>query len=97
MDITGCLPLLLKTALEDYHKRDLLEYVEMTFDFGTYRKLSRWKVKRVKLGRELAACKFQCKIVFMTVHSEITCSDLFAGKDVQGGDLAMEVNEVWRS
>jgi len=96
MDTTGCLPLLLKTALEDYHKKDSLEYVQVTFDFGTDSKLSRWKTRRDKLGMELAARKFQRKIVFVTVHSEITRSDLFAGKDAQGCDMAMEVNEVRR-
>ena len=68
MDTTGCLPLLLKTALEDYHMKDSLEYVQVTFDFGTDSKLSRWKTKRVKLGRELVACKFQRKIIFVTVQ-----------------------------
>ena len=96
MDTTGCLPLLLKTALEDYHMKDCLEYVEVTFDFRTDSKLSRWKTKRAKLGRELVACKFQHKIIFVTVHSEITRGDLFAGKNAQGGNMAMEVNEVWR-
>ena len=96
MDTTGCLPLLLKTALEDYHTKDCLEYVEVTFDFRTDSKLSRWKTKRAKLGRELVAHKFQRKIIFVTIHSEITHGDLFAGKNVQGGDMVMEVNEVWR-
>ncbi|KIM60887.1 hypothetical protein SCLCIDRAFT_26244 [Scleroderma citrinum Foug A] len=96
MDTTGCLPLLLKTALEDYHTKDCLEYVQVTFDFGTDSKLSRWKMKRAKLGRELVARKFQHKIIFVTVHSEITRGDLFAGKNAQGGDMAMEVNEFMK-
>ena len=84
MDTSRCLPLLLKTALEDYHKKDALEYVQEMFDFGTDVKLGMWKVRREILGMRLAACKFQRKLVFVTVHSEITHGDLFAGKDAQG-------------
>ena len=94
MDTSGCLPLLLKTALEDYHKKDVLEYVQETFDFGTDVKLSMWNARREILGTRLAARKFQRKLVFVTVHSEITCGDLFVGKDAQGRDVAMEVKEV---
>ncbi|KIM55284.1 hypothetical protein SCLCIDRAFT_30447 [Scleroderma citrinum Foug A] len=96
MDTSGCLPLLLKTALEDYHKKDALEYVQETFDFGTDVKLGMWKARREILGTRLAARKFQCKLVFMTVHSEITHGDLFAGKDAQGRDVAMEVKEFMK-
>ena len=91
MDTSGCLPLLLKTALEDYHKKDALEYVQEVFDFGTDVKFGRWKARREMLGTRLAARKFQRKLVFVTAHSEITRGDLFAGRCAQGRDVSMEV------
>jgi len=94
MDTSGCLPLLLKTALEDYHKKDALEYVQEVFDFGTDVKFGRWKARREMLGTRLAARKFQRKLVFVTAHSEITRGDLFAGRCAQGRDVSMEVKEV---
>ncbi|KAI5980961.1 hypothetical protein EDD15DRAFT_2204765 [Pisolithus albus] len=93
MESPGSLPLLLKTAIQEYHTKDSLEFVETTFDFSTEKKLDRWKTKVAKLGAKLVQ-NFKHKIVFVTVHSEVTRGDLFAGKDEGGGDVAMEVGDV---
>ncbi|KAI6032133.1 hypothetical protein BKA83DRAFT_4488720 [Pisolithus microcarpus] len=79
----GSLPLLLKTTLDEYHTKASLEYTEVTFDFGTQKKLNRWRAKAKKLGAKLGASDFKRKIIFVTVHSE----------DEKGGDVAMRVEE----
>ncbi|KAI6018102.1 hypothetical protein BKA83DRAFT_4128014 [Pisolithus microcarpus] len=89
----GSLPLLLKTTLDEYHTKASLEYTEVTFDFGTQKKLNRWRAKAKKLGAKLGASDFKRKIIFVTVHSEVTRGDLFSGKDEKGGDVAMRVEE----
>ncbi|KAI5988197.1 hypothetical protein EDD15DRAFT_2371625 [Pisolithus albus] len=93
METRGSLPLLLKTTLDEYHTKASLEYAEVTFDFGTQRKFDRWRAKAKKLGAKFGASDFKCKIIFITVHSEVTRGDLFAGKDEKGGDVAMRVEE----
>ncbi|KAI6034769.1 hypothetical protein BKA83DRAFT_4121808 [Pisolithus microcarpus] len=57
------------------------------------KKLNRWRVKAKKLGAKLGASDFKRKIIFVTVHSEVTRGDLFSGKDEKGGDVAMRVEE----
>ncbi|KAI5994413.1 hypothetical protein EDD15DRAFT_2196033 [Pisolithus albus] len=89
----GSLPLLLKTTLDEYHTKASLEYTEVTFDFGTQKKLNRWRAKAKKLGEKLGTSDFKRKIIFVTVHSEVTHGDLFSGKDEKGGDVAMRVEE----
>ncbi|KAI5987202.1 hypothetical protein EDD15DRAFT_2199735 [Pisolithus albus] len=93
METRGSLPLLLKTTLNKYHTKASLEYAEVTFDFGTQRKFDQWRAKAKKLGAKFGASDFKCKIIFITVHSEVTRGDLFAGKDEKGGDVAMRVEE----
>ncbi|KAI6014274.1 hypothetical protein BKA83DRAFT_4129931 [Pisolithus microcarpus] len=93
MQTQGSLPLLLKTTLDEYHTKASLEYTEVTFDFGTQKKLNQWRAKAKKLGAKLGASDFKRKIIFVTVHSEVTRGDLFSGKDEKGGDVAMRVEE----
>ncbi|KAI6017310.1 hypothetical protein BKA83DRAFT_18007 [Pisolithus microcarpus] len=93
MQTQGSLPLLLKTTLDEYHTKASLEYTEVTFDFGMQKKLNQWRAKAKKLGAKLGASDFKRKIIFVTVHSEVTRSDLFSGKDEKGGDVAMRVEE----
>ncbi|KAI5980859.1 hypothetical protein EDD15DRAFT_2204872 [Pisolithus albus] len=91
MERRGSLPKLLYTSLEDYHTQDSLVYEEVFFDFGTDEKLVRWSKKASLLGARLAERNFGRKIIFVTVHSEVNRGDLFAGKDRNGNDVAMEV------
>ncbi|KAI5988556.1 hypothetical protein EDD15DRAFT_2371222 [Pisolithus albus] len=75
MEVRGSLPKLVHTTLEEYHTADSLTYEEVTFDFGTERKLDHW-TKRVELLRaRLEGWKFGRKIIFVTVHSEVTRGD----------------------
>ncbi|KAI6016993.1 hypothetical protein PISMIDRAFT_18541 [Pisolithus microcarpus 441] len=80
-------------TLDEYHTKASLEYTEVTFDFGTQKKFDQWRVKAKKLGTKLGASDFKRKIIFITIHSEVTCGDLFSGKDEKGGDVAMRVGE----
>ncbi|KAI6006968.1 hypothetical protein EDD15DRAFT_2358037 [Pisolithus albus] len=92
MEVCGSLPKLVHTTLEEYHTADSLTYEEVTFDFGTERKLDHW-TKRVEVLRaRLEGRKFGRKIIFVTVHSEVSRGDLFAGKD-KDGDVAMMVED----
>ncbi|KAI6004868.1 hypothetical protein EDD15DRAFT_2191626 [Pisolithus albus] len=91
MERRGSLPKLLYTSLEDYHTQDSLVYEEVFFDFGTDEKLVRWSKKASLLGARLAERNFGRKIIFVTVHSEVNRGNLFAGKDRNGNDVAMEV------
>ncbi|KIM50255.1 hypothetical protein SCLCIDRAFT_145968 [Scleroderma citrinum Foug A] len=93
MDSRGALPFLLKTTLEDYHTTESLVYEELTFNLGTDTKLSRWRDSVRKLGTRLNAHKFARKIIFVTVHSDLTRGDLFAGKDENEGDVSAEVED----
>ncbi|KAI6023371.1 hypothetical protein EDC04DRAFT_2900567 [Pisolithus marmoratus] len=92
MEVRGSLPKLVHTTLEGYHTAESLAYEEVTFDFGTERKLTHRTKKAGLLGERLAAWNFGRKIIFVTVHSVTTCSDLFAGKD-KDGDVAMMVKD----
>ncbi|KAI6148788.1 hypothetical protein BKA82DRAFT_4014739 [Pisolithus tinctorius] len=93
VEIQGSLPSLLNTTIEEYHTSDSLLYQKVIFDFGTDRKFSRWSMRIKKLGEKLGAYAFKRKIIFITVHSEVTRGDLFAGKGESGEDVAMEVGE----
>ncbi|KAI6045216.1 hypothetical protein EDC04DRAFT_2598818 [Pisolithus marmoratus] len=94
--LNGSLPKLLHTSLEDYHTEDSLVYEEVFFDFGTDKKLRQWNRQASVLGVRLAVWNFGRKIIFIMVHSEINCGDLFAGKDKAGGDVAMEVEDFMK-
>ncbi|KIN97371.1 hypothetical protein M404DRAFT_32350 [Pisolithus tinctorius Marx 270] len=92
MAVPGSLLQLPKTTLKEYHTKESLQYLAVTFDIGTQTKVNRWKVKVKKLSMTLVARRFSHTIIFVTVHSEVTCGDLFAGKGEDGKDIAMEVN-----
>ncbi|KAI6140744.1 hypothetical protein BKA82DRAFT_32498 [Pisolithus tinctorius] len=96
VEIQGSLPSLLNTTIEEYHTSDSLLYQKIIFDFGTDRKFSWWSTRIKKLGEKLGTYAFKHKIIFITVHSEVTCSDLFAGKGESGEDVAMEVGEFMK-
>ncbi|KAI6154164.1 hypothetical protein BKA82DRAFT_4350584 [Pisolithus tinctorius] len=96
VEIQGSLPSLLNTTIEEYHTSDSLLYQKVIFDFGTDRKFSRWSMRIKKLGEKLGAYAFKRKIIFITVHSEVTRGDLFAGKGESGEDVAMEVGEFMK-
>ncbi|KAI6038216.1 hypothetical protein EDC04DRAFT_2604207 [Pisolithus marmoratus] len=93
MEVHGSLPKLVHTTIEEYHMAELLAYEEVTFDFGTERKLTHWMKKAGLLGERLTAWNFGHKIIFITVHSITTCGDLFTGKD-KDGDVAMTVKDI---
>ncbi|KIK19175.1 hypothetical protein PISMIDRAFT_108142, partial [Pisolithus microcarpus 441] len=92
MEVHGSLPKLLHMTLEEYYTADSLTYEEMTFDFGTERKLHHWTKKAGLLHTRLEGQNFGCTIIFIMVHSVVTCGDLFAGKD-KDGDVAMMVED----
>ncbi|KAI6001895.1 hypothetical protein EDD15DRAFT_2192624 [Pisolithus albus] len=90
--LKGSLPRVLKVALEEYHTDDTLSYQEITFDFGTQDKFDRWEAQVPALVAQIHASKFERKIIFITVHSEVMRGDLFAGKDEMGEDVALVPN-----
>ncbi|KAI6006109.1 hypothetical protein EDD15DRAFT_2359244 [Pisolithus albus] len=94
MNSRGSLPWVLNTALEEYHTASTLCYHEVVFDFGTWDKLCLWETKAQALATEIGKDKFEYKVVFVSVHSEVTRGDLFAGKDENGEDVAVEPTEV---
>ncbi|KAI6152610.1 hypothetical protein BKA82DRAFT_36011 [Pisolithus tinctorius] len=96
VEIQGLLPSLLNMTIEEYHISNSLLYQKIIFDFGTDRKFSRWSTRIKKLGEKLGTYAFKCKIIFVTVHSEVTRGDLFAGKGESGEDVAMEVGEFMK-
>ncbi|KIK12042.1 hypothetical protein PISMIDRAFT_19036 [Pisolithus microcarpus 441] len=93
MEHWGSLPQLLHMTLKEYHTEDSLTYEEVTFDLGTNTKLAQWIRKAGRLGTKLAARDFRCKIIFVKVHSEVTCGDLFAGKNEGGEDVATAIED----
>ncbi|KIK13991.1 hypothetical protein PISMIDRAFT_17615 [Pisolithus microcarpus 441] len=92
MDPRGSLPRVLKVALEEYYTDDTLSYQEITFDFGTQDKFDHWEAQVPTLAAQICSSKFECKVIFITVHSEVTHGDLFAGKDEMGEDVALVPN-----
>ncbi|KAI5986421.1 hypothetical protein EDD15DRAFT_2373408 [Pisolithus albus] len=93
LNARGSVPRVLNTALEEYHSEQTLRYLEVFFDFGTHRKLRRWLTEAESLAATIGADIFQQKIFFVSVHSEVTRGDLFAGKDEQGSDVAVSPKE----
>ncbi|KAI5989188.1 hypothetical protein F5J12DRAFT_968956, partial [Pisolithus orientalis] len=96
VEIQGLLPSLLNTTIEEYHTSNSLLYQKIIFNFGMDRKFSQWSMRIKKLGEKLGTYAFKRKIIFVTVHSEVTHSDLFAGKGESGEDVAMEVGEFMK-
>ncbi|KAI6002006.1 hypothetical protein EDD15DRAFT_2192702 [Pisolithus albus] len=94
MNSRGSLPRVLNTALEEYHTASTLHYHEVVFDFGTWDKLCHWETKAQALATEIGEDNFEHKVIFVSVHSEVTRGDLFAGKDEKGEDVAVEPMEV---
>ncbi|KAI5990186.1 hypothetical protein EDD15DRAFT_2198186 [Pisolithus albus] len=90
----GSLPQVLNTVLEEYHTPSTLRYHEVEFDFGTSDKLYHWETRAEALATEMGKYVFEYTVVFVSVHSEITRSDLFAGKDEKGEDVAVEPTEA---
>lgn len=89
MNARGSLPRVLNTALEEYHSESTLRYYETFFDFGTTAKLRRWESEADRLATEIGIDTFEHKIIFVTVHSEVTRGDLFAGKDGNNRNVAV--------
>ncbi|KAI5996615.1 hypothetical protein F5J12DRAFT_853350 [Pisolithus orientalis] len=96
VEIQGSLPSLLNMTIEEYHTRNSLLYQKIIFDFGTDQKFSQWSMRIKKLGEKLGMYAFKHKIIFITVHSKVTCSDLFSGKGESGKDVAMEVGKFMK-
>ncbi|KAI5981042.1 hypothetical protein EDD15DRAFT_2204726 [Pisolithus albus] len=94
MNSRGSLPRVLNTALEEYHTPSTLRYHEVEFDFGTSDKLYHWETRAEALAMEMGKYVFEYTVVFVSVHSEITHGDLFAGKDEKGEDVAVEPAEA---
>ncbi|KAI6127327.1 hypothetical protein F5141DRAFT_1060888 [Pisolithus sp. B1] len=90
MNSRGSLPRVLNTALEEYHTASTLCYHEVVFDFGTWDKLCHWEMKAQALAMEIGEDNFEHKVIFVSVHSEVTHGNLFAGKDEKGEDVAVE-------
>ncbi|KAI6159750.1 hypothetical protein EDD17DRAFT_1511157 [Pisolithus thermaeus] len=92
MEVHGSLPKLLHLTLKEYHMANSLMYKEVTFDFRTERKLDHWTKRVELLCARLKGQNFGCKIIFIMVHSIVTHSDMFAGKD-KDGNVAMTVED----
>ncbi|KAI6023809.1 hypothetical protein BKA83DRAFT_18677 [Pisolithus microcarpus] len=84
LNTRGGIPRLLNAALEEYYTEATLPYLEVVFDFGTQHKLRHWQAEAQHLATTIGEDTFQQKIFFISVHSEVTRGDLFAGKD-EGG------------
>ncbi|KIK14410.1 hypothetical protein PISMIDRAFT_17291 [Pisolithus microcarpus 441] len=94
MNARGSLPHVLNTTLEEYHDQSMLRYHEIIFDFGMAEKLCRWESEAELLAVEIGIDAFEHKIIFVTVHSEVTRGDLFAGKDGNNEDVALLPQEA---
>ncbi|KAI5991026.1 hypothetical protein EDC04DRAFT_2813474 [Pisolithus marmoratus] len=70
-----------------------LRYLEVVFDFGTSRKLRLWRSEAESLAATIGEDIFQQKIFFISVHSEVTRGDLFAGKEGDGSDVVVRPEE----
>ncbi|KAI5983651.1 hypothetical protein EDD15DRAFT_2201935 [Pisolithus albus] len=93
LNARGSVPRVLNTALEEYHSEETLRYLEVFFAFGTRRNLRHWLTEAESLVATIGKDIFQQKISFVSVHSEVTRGDLFAGKDEQGSDVAVTPKE----
>ncbi|KIK10535.1 hypothetical protein PISMIDRAFT_20302 [Pisolithus microcarpus 441] len=94
LNTRGGIPRLLNAALEEYYTEATLRYLEVIFDFGTRHKLRHWQAEAQRLASTIGEDTFQQKIFFISVHSEVTRGDLFAGKDEGGDDVAVLPKEV---
>ncbi|KAI6041709.1 hypothetical protein EDC04DRAFT_2666671 [Pisolithus marmoratus] len=93
LNARGGVPHVLNTALEEYYSENNLHYLEVVFDFGTRRKLRLWRSEAESLAATIGEDIFQQKIFFISVHSKVTRSDLFAGKEGDGSDVAVRPEE----
>ncbi|KAI5983988.1 hypothetical protein EDC04DRAFT_2615955 [Pisolithus marmoratus] len=93
LNVRGCIPHVLNTALEEYHTEATLWYLEVIFDFGTPHKLHHWQSEAQCLAAAIGEDTFQQKILFISVHSKVTHGDLFAGKDEEESDVAVMPKE----
>ncbi|KAI5990349.1 hypothetical protein EDC04DRAFT_2814706 [Pisolithus marmoratus] len=93
LNARGGVPRVLNTALEEYYSENNLRYLEVVFDFGTHRKLRLWRSEAESLAATIGEDIFQQKIFFISVHSEVTRGDLFAGKEGDGSDVAVRPEE----
>ncbi|KAI6002504.1 hypothetical protein EDC04DRAFT_2972471 [Pisolithus marmoratus] len=93
LNARGGVPCVLNTALEEYYSENNLCYLEVVFDFGTCHKLCLWRSKAESLAATIGEDIFQQKIFFISIHSEVTHSDLFAGKEGDGSDVAVRPEE----
>ncbi|KAI6138241.1 hypothetical protein EDD17DRAFT_1674658 [Pisolithus thermaeus] len=73
MNSRGSLP-------REYHTTSTLRYHEVVFDFGTWDKLCHWETKAQALAMEIGEDNFEHKVIFVSVHSEVTRGDLLWGK-----------------
>ncbi|KAI6154431.1 hypothetical protein EDD17DRAFT_1512851 [Pisolithus thermaeus] len=89
MNARRSLPRMLNTALEEYHNESTLCYYEIFFDFGTTAKLCRWESEAEQLATEIGVNIFEHKIIFVMVHSEVMCGDLFVGRDRNNKNMAV--------
>ncbi|KAI5996631.1 hypothetical protein EDC04DRAFT_2909909 [Pisolithus marmoratus] len=93
LNARGGVPHVLNAALEEYYSENNLRYLEVVFDFGTSRKLRLWRSEAESLAATIGEDIFQQKIFFISVHSEVTRGDLFAGKEGDGSDVAVRPEE----
>ncbi|KAI6103437.1 hypothetical protein F5141DRAFT_1065252 [Pisolithus sp. B1] len=89
LNTRGGIPHLLNAALEEYFMEATLRYLEVVFDFGTWHKLCHWQTEAQCLAATIGEDTFQQKIIFISIHSEVTHGDLFVGKDEGGDDMAV--------
>ncbi|KAI6026764.1 hypothetical protein PISMIDRAFT_111772, partial [Pisolithus microcarpus 441] len=89
LNTRGGIPCLLNVVLEEYFMAATLQYLEVIFNFGTQHKLCHWQAEAQRLAASISEDTFQQKIIFISVHSEVTRGDLFGGKDEGGDDVAV--------
>ncbi|KAI6002497.1 hypothetical protein EDC04DRAFT_2788470, partial [Pisolithus marmoratus] len=93
LNVRGGVPHILNMALEEYHSENTLHYLDVVFDFGTHCKLCLWWSEAESLAAMIGEDVFQQKIFFISIHSKVTCGDLFAGKGEDRSDVAVRPEE----
>ncbi|KAI6038291.1 hypothetical protein EDC04DRAFT_2696390 [Pisolithus marmoratus] len=93
LNARGGVPCVLNMALEEYYSENNLCYLEVVFDFGTHHKLCLWRSEAESLAAMISEDIFQQKIFYISIHSKVTCSDLFAGKEGDRSDVAVRPEE----
>ncbi|KAI6037888.1 hypothetical protein EDC04DRAFT_2699500 [Pisolithus marmoratus] len=93
LNVRGSVPHVLNVALEEYYSENNLCYLEVVFNFGTSCKLHLWWSKAESLAAMISEDIFQQKIFFISIHSKVTCGDLFAGKEGDGSDVVVRPEE----